>query len=485
MTAITSSRARIRMGRSFIPVIHNRDPFILVEGPRGTLKTITHLNILMMRAAQYPGLKWYIWRSTRALLSTTVLPSFEKYVVPLWNQVEGMRLTNPNARPAQRSEYIFENGSVFYPIGLDDVLRGTSSEGAGGYLAEAIELDHVDQAVALSGMMREPGIPFHSIIVDVNPGPPGHWTNQTAEPCSDAIRRVVTPADYERLQQYNCKPAKDPQKRWKRIVTKIIDNPYFFDTTTWAHTTEGAEYMKNLGALTPGSHLHARWIDGVWQAAVGSVFPEFREEVHVVEPFRVPAEWPVFLGIDFGYDHPCAVLWLTIGPAGTVYVIDEIHRSGMDIPTVAGEIFERNKGRNIVQRFADPRDGWKHTQGQPVPLSEQLAAHGLGMFAKWPAAQKEAKNAQVENVRRYLTEGRLKVFRGCPMTVQEFQSWSFKRDSKGLMLVGDDQYEDRNNDAMDVLMGMLAAGIEQMSRPHLAGSGLAVPGVEVVQIRRR
>jgi hypothetical protein len=484
MTATTPNRARIQMGRSFIPVIHNHDPFILVEGPRGTLKTITHLNILMMRAAQYPGLKWYIWRSTRSLLSTTVLPSFEKYVVPVWNQVEGMRLTNPNARPAQRSEYIFENGSVFYPVGLDDVLRGTSSEGAGGYLAEAIELENRDQATALAGMMREPGIPFHSIIVDVNPGPPGHWTNHTAEPCSDAIRRVETPADYERLQAYNCRPARDPEKHWKRIVTKIIDNPYFFDTSRWEYTEAGAEYMKNLGVLS--GHLRARWIDGVWQAAAGSVFPEFREDVHVINPFPVPASWPVFLGIDFGYDHPCAVLWLTIGPAGTVYVIDEIHRSGMDIPTVAAEIRERNKNRNIVERFADPRDGWKHTQGQPTPLSQQLAAQGLGLFVKWPAAQKEAKNAQVENVRRYLVEGRLKVFRNCPMTVQEFQSWSFKRDTKGNMLVGDDQYEDRNNDAMDVLMGMLAGGVEQRSHAHLAGvPEIRGAGVELIQIRRR
>lgn len=470
------------MGRSFLPVLHSRDPFVLVEGPRGSLKTISHLNILMSRAAQFPGLKWYIWRSTRSLLSTTVLPSFEKYVIPAWRNVRGMALLNPAARPTQRTEYIFENGSVFLPVGLDDVLRGTSSEGAGGYLAEAIELDNQDQATALSGMMREPGIDFHQIIVDVNPGPPGHWTNHACEPCSDAIRRVVTPADYERLQQYNSKPAADPQRKWKRIVTKIQDNPYFFDVVKWKYTKAGREYLDNLGVLS--GHLRARWIDGVWQAAAGSVYPEFREDVHVCDPFQLPPDWPVFLGIDFGFDHPCAVVWLTIGPAGTVYVVDEIYRSGMDIPTVAGLIRERNANRNIAQQFADPRDGWKHTQGQPVPLNEQLTQQGLGAFLKWPAARGEQKTAQVENVRRYLVEGRLKIFRSCPHTVQEFQSWSFKRDTKGNQLTGDDQYEDRNNDALDTIMGMLASGLETISAPHLAGSDLKTPSVTLATVRR-
>lgn len=471
------------MGRSFLPLLHSVDPFVLVEGPRGTLKTITHLNILMMRACQYPGLKWFIWRSTRSLLSTTVLPTFEKYVIPVWRNVRGMQLVNPAARPTQRTEYLFANGSVFLPVGLDDVLRGTSSEGAGGYLAEAIELDNADQATALAGMMREPGIDFHQIIVDVNPGGPSHWTNHICEPCSDAIRRVVTRQDYERLQEYNLRPAADPQRKWKRIVTKIQDNPYFFDVDAWKYTKSGQEYLNNLGVLS--GHLRARWIDGVWQAAAGSVYPEFREDLHIIEPFAIPAHWPQFLGIDFGYDHPCAVLWLTVGPAGTVYVIDELYRSGMDIPTAASEIKLRNAHRNVIARFADPRDGWKHTQGQPVPLNQQLQDQGLGYFEKWPAAQRDAKTAQVENVRRYLVEGRLKVFRNCTHLVQEFQSWSFKRDTRGNQLTGDDQYEDRNNDALDTLMGMLASNLEGRQAGHVTDPANLPPRVELATVRRR
>src|SRR6185436_20915825 len=82
-------------------------PFVFIESPRGSLKTCSILNLLMGRAYIWPGLRWYIWRSTRTLLSTTVLPSFEEYVLPAWADIQGMRLTNPNARPGQRTEYLF------------------------------------------------------------------------------------------------------------------------------------------------------------------------------------------------------------------------------------------------------------------------------------------------------------------------------------------------------------------------------------------
>src|SRR4051812_15903323 len=90
-------RLKIKIGSGFLPLWHNRDPFVLVESPRGCLKTCTILNLLMMRAYQWPGKRWYMWRSARTLLSTTVLKSFEDYVIPAWSTVKGMRLLNPGA----------------------------------------------------------------------------------------------------------------------------------------------------------------------------------------------------------------------------------------------------------------------------------------------------------------------------------------------------------------------------------------------------
>lgn len=461
MQAIEPSpqRARIEMGQAFLPVIHCRDSFILIESPRGCLKTVSILNILMMRAYQYPGLRWYLWRSTRALLSTTVLPSFEEYVIPAWSRVPGMRLMNPNARPTQRTEYVFENGSVFLPIGLDDVLRGTSSEGAGGYLAEAIELGHRDQAVALVGMMRQPGIPFHQIIIDVNPGPPGHWTNLSAEPVSDELRRVTTRADYDRLQQHNRTPAKNPKDKWKRVVAKIQDNVHYFDLDNWRLKPAGQKYLNGLGNLN--GHLKARWVDGLWRSAEGGVFPEFVESIHVMDEFAIPMEWPQFVGIDPGYDHPCAILWFAVAPNGNVYIVNEQYTGGLSVQQHAENIHRDNKGRNVHATFADPQHAWSRTAQSPKPIAAQFAEKGIRV-RPWPRSTQ--KQPMVEAVRKLLNERKLKVFRRCVNTISEFGSWAYKRNTKGEQLTGDDQYEDKNNHAMDVVCGVVAAGVQGLAR---------------------
>lgn len=451
-------RKSITVSEAFIPLYTNTDPFVLVESPRGCLKTCSILHVLMARAAKWPGLRWYIWRSTRALLSTTVLPSFEEYVIPWWADVQGMRLLNPNARPTQRSEYIFSNGSVFLPIGMDDVLRGTSAEGAGGYLAEAIELDRLEQATALVGMMRQPGVPFHQIIVDANPGPPGHWANQIAEDVPAGIRRVESRADYERLQEHNRKPAADPIHRWKRIIAKIMDNPHYFDADAWQMKPEGEGYLRGLGTMS--GHLYKRWVLGDWVSASGSVFPEFSEERNICQPFPWPADWPVYVGYDSGYDHPTAVVFYGISPTGRVFIVDEIHESGQSLDQVAGPIKDRQPKYNIVRMYADPRSVWSRTaMASGVTIADyMLKRHNLH-FMRWPAASGKDKENQVEAVRNLIRSEKLPltVFKTCPKTIAEFQSWSFKRTASGDLPAGDDQYEDRNNDSMDAIMGVCAS----------------------------
>jgi hypothetical protein len=52
--------------------------------------------------------------------------------------------------------------------------------------------------------------------------------------------------------------------------------------------------------------------------------------------------------------------------------------------------------------------------------------------------------------------GGLRVFSSCLNTIQEFQSWSFKRDARGELPPGDDRYEDDNNHLLDPIRGIVA-----------------------------
>lgn len=52
-------------------------------------------------------------------------------------------------------------------------------------------------------------------------------------------------------------------------------------------------------------------------------FPEFRRQVHVVDPVPIPDWWPRWLANDPGYSESYAWLWLTSDPDGQVYVYRE------------------------------------------------------------------------------------------------------------------------------------------------------------------
>lgn len=437
------------MGQAFLPLFGNTDPFILVESPRGALKTCSILNVLMSRAARWPGKRWYIWRSTRALLSTTVLPTFEEYVIPAWDAVKGMRLLNPNARPTQRSEYIFENGSVFLPVGMDDILRGTSAEGAGGYLAEAIELESKDRATALVGMMRQPGVPFHQIMVDVNPGHPNHWANTSCEPIEPSLRHVSTRDDYDRLQEYNRRPTVNPLALWKRLVARVQDNPFYFDVEAWEFTQDGKDYMRALGTLS--GHLEARWVRGEWVAAEGSVFgADFSESRNVVDDFEPPAHWPVWISIDPGYDHPCSVGFYTVAPNGCRYRFDEIYVRRESIAAVARMIQER--GRIVLSTYLDPRHGFMRTQQSPRTIAEQFGDAGI-VCEPYPRVSGSEFDASVNAHRIALARDEFKICRRCKSGIMEHQSWSYKRNAQGEQLTGDDAYADRDNHSIDESLG--------------------------------
>lgn len=432
-----------------------REQFVLVEGPRGTAKTRAILTIIMARALSTPGSRWLLARSTRTRLSQTVMQTLEEQVFPSFG------LCVPGTAGAEnRGRYDLPGGSVLLPMGLDDLARGQSLETAGIYVAEGVEITSADTVLSLAGSMRQavssssPHTVLHQCIVDGNPGPPGHWLNQIAEPIDGRLRRVRDRADYDRLRQHNAAPA--PDGKWKRIVTRHMDNPGYFDLRQWRWTDQGRAYMDTLRHLR--GHLRRRWLDGDWVAAEGTVFPEFDDRRHVIRPFDVPIDWPHYVGVDPGYDHPCAILWFAVAPNGTIYVVDELYRGGMGVAQHARDIRARNAGRTIKGYYADPQDAFKRVMQQPKSIADQFRECGLS-FSPWPRSTD--KQAMVEAVREMLRKDKLKVFAPCQHTIHEFQSWSYKRrlSDPNNPPPGDDAYEDANNHSMDVVCGMVAKKI--------------------------
>jgi len=416
-----------------LAVLECRDPLVLIEGPRGTGKTRPDLELVRLRALQYPGSRHLLCRQSRTSITQSVLVTFEEMVLLPGEKDRDMTRRN-------RDTYRFANGSEIIIGGLDDAERVKSAEYDTATIIEASEIDR-DSLYTLQGCMRWNRMPFTQIIMETNPSTPGHWLNQAAMPCDDAIRL----GGPEGIARYHRSPV--PEGYFRRFLSRHEDNP----SLTKA-------YLESLAKM-PGM-IGLRHYRGVWAGGDGLVYQEFARSRNVCQPFTWPNEWPMIVVVDPGYDHPCAILWLGIAPDETIYVVDELYRGGLTVRQHARDIKARNAGRTVVGYYLDPQYGFNHTMhsGSGQTIAEQFYDEGLG-FSRWPRTAGHVE-AQVDAVRRRLIEEpkpKLKVFATCPHTIAEFETWKYKRSRTGERVAGDDQYVDADNHALDALRGGVAA----------------------------
>lgn len=60
---------------------------------------------------------------------------------------------------------------------------------------------------------------------------------------------------------------------------------------------------------------------------VGQVYSEFRRDIHVVKPFRIPEHWERHIRLDHGLRNPACALFFAIGNDGEVYLYKEFYES--------------------------------------------------------------------------------------------------------------------------------------------------------------
>lgn len=91
-------------------------------------------------------------------------------------------------------------------------------------------------------------------------------------------------------------------------------------------------YLANLSMLPPAER--AALLYGNWDCFDGQVFSEWRNDpahygdrlfTHVIDPFKIPADWPIYRSFDFGFSRPFSVGWFTISPDGVIYHIREYY----------------------------------------------------------------------------------------------------------------------------------------------------------------
>lgn len=109
----------------------------------------------------------------------------------------------------------------------------------------------------------------------------------------------------------------------------------------------------------------------------GRIFP-VEEELIREPPLQIPNHWPRIVGMDFGYDHPTAVVWVAWDrDSDTMHIYDTYKRR--EATPALHSTAVRSRGTWIP--VAWPHDGLQHDKGGScITLAQQYRDMGVNML---------------------------------------------------------------------------------------------------------
>lgn len=196
---------------------------------------------------------------------------------------------------------------------------------------------------------------------------------------------------------------------------------------TWDDAPHLTEEVKKQLLNVYGEHERDMRSKGVPVFGSGPVFP-VPEDVIAIEPFEIPDYWPAIAGLDFGWDHPTAVVWIRHDPDSNTFYVVDCHRQRIATAAIHAAAINARPRCPV----AWPHDGMIHEKGSGVSMADQYRQLGVSMLPQYftnPLAigDKGTGNYKVEPginaMLQAMQEGRFKVFKTCTEWFQEFRMY--------------------------------------------------------------
>lgn len=226
------------------------------------------------------------------------------------------------------------------------------------------------------------------IRATANPGGVGHgWVKErfiTAGPPMQTIWEDV---------QWRDQDGQEHRGRQSRIFvpSSVFDNP--------ALLRNDPQYVQRLASM-PEAEKNAL-LYGDWNTFSGQVFTEWRNDsshyddrryTHVIRPFRVPGEWAIWCGLDWGYSRPFSVGWYAVDRERRMYRIREYYGC-TGTPNTGVQLEPAEVARKIREIEAE----------DPNLKGRQI--HRVGDPAIWGSDGTESIGALMERQRVYFEKG--------------------------------------------------------------------------------
>mgnify|MGYP003109216134 FL=1 len=187
-------------------------------------------------------------------------------------------------------------------------------------------------------------------------------------------------------------------------------------TAGWEDAEHLTQDMKQqiLAALPP--HERDMRSKGIPMIGSGLVFP-VAEDSLTCEPFAIPTHFARIAGLDFGYDHPTAVVWVAWDRDEDIVYIYDCYKMSKQTPDYHATHINERQGSHYIP-IAFPHDGYQHDKGSGITLAEQYRQANVNMlpfhFENPPAlGEKKGGNSVEAGIMDMLTrmeQGRFKVF---------------------------------------------------------------------------
>lgn len=165
------------------------------------------------------------------------------------------------------------------------------------------------------------------------------------------------------------------------IPSSVTDNKILIDSDR--------DYIKRLREI--GSpELVRMWLNGDWDVILGSYFPEFNIQNHVIPPRKLPTHWQKICGMDWGHASPFSVLWAAYSsgkedsgaesyiPKGSLIIYREYY----------GGSGKPNEGLRLS--YDEFVNNTKKLEGEPIDL--RIADPAIGIHEGGPSIQEELYN---------------------------------------------------------------------------------------------
>jgi len=102
--------------------------------------------------------------------------------------------------------------------------------------------------------------------------------------------------------------------------------------------------------------VQAPRIEGLFASYYGAVYKSFNRKTHVIKPFKIPEDWTLYRGIDFGFTNPFVCLWAAKDKDENWYVYREYYKAKTGIQEHIVNIKARSHREKYVATFADTED---------------------------------------------------------------------------------------------------------------------------------